>query len=608
MSCDSYSFGGKGDWLETVLGAKVFGKPVTGYVSLQNGVSRAVVNVPAIPERASLGELSSFFAFASGVAVRGACTRAEADDDGEITPTVVTRSIAPLPVSVPDKEPFDDSPAGRELNALDKVVRERSRNTCTEEFSSDGYCYLSILEKEHHMEAKNLLGSFPKFSTLCMLPFEWYLPTQSLSKVGVSLRRKVLHFEKGYGEGSMSVLDLLIVSWRRAAEGNPIEALYDISVGSPECEVDCRATTLKALKCKSIAACGTTVGELLSGASGDNLLSAASALRDGRSTLRKLGGTVELSVGEWVDDALANQGRQLCACWHDVEPPDGKMACIGCGFIVKSEDHEARCGKRSLSVPSYEGKSREWLGDAVHVLDVRAALLDELGYASADCQVEFTSAPAQRKYLERHKGLSFGSDSAGSSWFEDNYLFFRDDYVRTYLVPEVKAIGRKGVGINWRPETRVVSAFKQFLVPEDPGGKVGWRAYINDGAVCSCDFDVAADAAVSRMLCRKHCIVDVDDLDCLTDKEFFRPFFRKVPIGAMDWWADSTVKVIRSFLTVDMSVDDVDGRMRERIRRLLCDKDLDGDRVMAGIVQFMLSHDVCESRVRGFIMDQFVTG
>jgi len=122
--------------------------------------------------------------------------------------------------------------------------------------------------------------------------------------------------------------------------------------------------------------------------------------------------------------------------WYAPLPP-GKGVCGLCHCVVRLSGHAVRCdadGPRPSSGGAVDGLRRAaWLGDALHMFDVRYAIL-RLGCGDRELAVEaegYVSASAQAEYLRRYAGSPSGASVAQQATvFESQYAgAFRQAYL-----------------------------------------------------------------------------------------------------------------------------------------------------------------------------------
>jgi uncharacterized C2H2 Zn-finger protein len=125
---------------------------------------------------------------------------------------------------------------------------------------------------------------------------------------------------------------------------------------------------------------------------------------------------------------------------------DGRMYCDLCECVVVAKNHAQRCRPTVDWGPPAHAEA--WIGDALHVLDVREALL-KFGAMDvvASLQTDYTSARAQTDWLKAHGMYQLGSESKNSTWFEANYPKFRDQY-KLWLAERFGICGSKRYSIG----------------------------------------------------------------------------------------------------------------------------------------------------------------
>lgn len=134
-------------------------------------------------------------------------------------------------------------------------------------------------------------------------------------------------------------------------------------------------------------------------------------------------------------------GRVTAALAAGVVEIAGKVQCAVCGFVVRAEGHADRC-RPVVDRNVVSGLRRAaWLGDALHTVDVRVALL-LAGLEDKQLQVEATrlsSATAQAAFYKQWHGrkvkAASGSEDKLAQAFEASYNGrFRRRYIRDVLL------------------------------------------------------------------------------------------------------------------------------------------------------------------------------
>jgi len=138
--------------------------------------------------------------------------------------------------------------------------------------------------------------------------------------------------------------------------------------------------------------------------------------------------------------------------------------CTDCQCHVNPDNHASRCHPVKLPV-SGENKVASWIGDAIHTLDVRIALVRARmpeKRLSIICDT-FKSASAQAEYI-RANAVTLGldidptdSDRKLSTVFEAAYGQFRYNYI-SKLINDVEDIAA-GEGISSYPVASVFTSF-----------------------------------------------------------------------------------------------------------------------------------------------------
>lgn len=143
---------------------------------------------------------------------------------------------------------------------------------------------------------------------------------------------------------------------------------------------------------------------------------------------------------------------------------DRKVFCDACQCNVNPDGHDKRCRPIKQPVPGQE-RVAAWIGDAIHTLDVRIALVRALipeKRLSILCDT-FKSASAQADYIRANAtalGLDLDlaeSDRRLSTGFEAGYGRFRSKYI-SKLVEDVEDIAA-GEGVS---SYAVASIFTSF--------------------------------------------------------------------------------------------------------------------------------------------------
>jgi len=120
-----------------------------------------------------------------------------------------------------------------------------------------------------------------------------------------------------------------------------------------------------------------------------------------------------------------------------------KDLCQRCGFEVVVLGHESRCRVPLTAEESADRRSKAWIGDALHSLDVRIAVLQR-GLSPKVWEYEFqrfATAFHQAAYLKSVEPYTEGNEKVLATTFETQYSgVFRDKYLaRTF--PEAVAAG-----------------------------------------------------------------------------------------------------------------------------------------------------------------------
>lgn len=131
-------------------------------------------------------------------------------------------------------------------------------------------------------------------------------------------------------------------------------------------------------------------------------------------------------------EALIVSPRLICR--NGIDTNAVGRVCDECGFrVLKSEGHRERCRLPNTVMPAMRDDA--WIGDALHVLDVRVAIQDA-GVDSAKATVlavSYLSASAQARYMREFypdPGDCEASDRVLSARFEAGYVSrYRDAYL-----------------------------------------------------------------------------------------------------------------------------------------------------------------------------------
>jgi hypothetical protein len=112
-----------------------------------------------------------------------------------------------------------------------------------------------------------------------------------------------------------------------------------------------------------------------------------------------------------------------------------KMYCTNCSFLVNPDGHELRCGRGGSS----DNTVAAWLGDALHTLDVRAALVRG-GVNHRELTVvatSYTSAVAQERYMlsvSSPKELGIPGNSSSRTFSNTFEQCYKGEFRRNYLL------------------------------------------------------------------------------------------------------------------------------------------------------------------------------
>nr|WRW55959.1 papain-like protease and mycoviral RNase III domain-containing protein [Fusarium asiaticum vivivirus 1] len=430
--------GGSDDWLDGILGQKVFGRKCDAYVSTAGGVSSPHVRVPPIPKGAGMREMASVFRLASGVASRGGYLVLSNRNADSVSREEEVKAVEP--------GPYGSTPVGRQLNILDAAVRMRDGNSGRD--VANGECYTDVYKEEYHDVARATLGAFPYFSEVMSVPNHWFASSEDLRKVGVSLQNGVIHFQKGKSQGVLSAHDLLLVSKRmdsRSVEvadsllGTKVGGYQDVgastssfgktSVAPPvAARKDCRRDFLALCDLSSAAVFGRTLFELKRSPgwkSIEKYIKGEGAVVYSKARMRCCDG-IEVGYAEMLGD----RNFIMCDCWHKLDVAEGHVVCHDCGMVVKRGAHASSCGDAAMSKETMgvvDGKV--WLGEALHTFDVRRELLSKLDHDKAlNIEKRLLSQKSQAAYLAE-RGDDYGDEHVASMVFKGNYMYYREDYV-----------------------------------------------------------------------------------------------------------------------------------------------------------------------------------
>jgi len=139
-----------------------------------------------------------------------------------------------------------------------------------------------------------------------------------------------------------------------------------------------------------------------------------------------------------VIDDIPQHGQLRIENTQSLDCPTGNVSeyalCTVCGFNVKVEGHINRCRIQPHNVVSNEQVKLAWIGDAIHVLDIRILLLAS-SVESKNLQFmaeSFISRTAQKEYL-LSVGVSLPSTSTNHDWSTVFESMYHGEFREIYL-------------------------------------------------------------------------------------------------------------------------------------------------------------------------------
>lgn len=215
--------------------------------------------------------------------------------------------------------------------------------------------------------------------------------------------------------------------------------------------------------------------------------------------------------GFGLSTVVESYGSVVCMEAHLVTGPvfprvrKGRVLCGDCRCVVVAEGHEERC--RPVGVPRAFDVAGAWLGDVIHRLDVRRAILDAgVGEKLRTVvEVKYVAGAAQAAYVRAElPGLGKGDDRALSNLFEAHYVEVRLGYLDwLYQRLGFDGVSRAGVkdvgpqsGVRFGPlsASGVVSGQLGFL----PGAPGGWFSRCDESISFSNPLLMGDDMVVIR--------------------------------------------------------------------------------------------------------------